>query len=71
MSTETIIDLIRHGEPVGGQRLRGAQDDPLSALGWQQMRESVDYISHITQEMDQIDKEVESIERLKSLDQSR
>jgi len=41
MSTETIIDLIRHGEPVGGQRLRGAQDDPLSELGWQQMRESV------------------------------
>ncbi|MFT6121714.1 MAG: broad specificity phosphatase PhoE [Oleiphilaceae bacterium] len=41
MSTETIIDLIRHGEPVGGQRLRGAQDDPLSELGWQQMRASV------------------------------
>ncbi|MDO6452292.1 hypothetical protein Q8W30_01635 [Neptunomonas phycophila] len=37
----------------------------------EQMRESVDYISHITQEMDQIDKEVEAIERLKSLDQSR
>lgn len=38
---ETIIDLIRHGEPVGGQRLRGAQDDPLSELGWEQMRASV------------------------------
>jgi len=38
---ETIIDLIRHGEPVGGQRLRGSQDDPLSELGWQQMRESL------------------------------
>lgn len=38
---ETIIDLIRHGEPVGGTRLRGAQDDPLSELGWQQMRTSV------------------------------
>lgn len=38
---ETIIDLIRHGEPVGGQRLRGTQDDPLSELGWQQMRASV------------------------------
>lgn len=38
---ETIIDLIRHGEPVGGQKLRGAQDDPLSELGWQQMRTSV------------------------------
>ena len=41
MSTETIIDLIRHGEPVGGQMLRGSQDDPLSELGWQQMRDSV------------------------------
>lgn len=41
MSTQTIIDLIRHGEPVGGERLRGAQDDPLSELGWQQMRQSV------------------------------
>jgi len=38
---ETIIDLIRHGEPVRGQRLRGTQDDPLSELGWQQMREAV------------------------------
>ena len=38
---ETIIDLIRHGEPVGGTRLRGAQDDPLSDLGWDQMRASV------------------------------
>jgi len=41
MFTETVIDLIRHGEPVGGQKLRGAQDDPLSELGWQQMRESI------------------------------
>lgn len=38
---ETVIDLIRHGEPVGGPKLRGAQDDPLSELGWQQMRASV------------------------------
>jgi len=47
---ETIIDLIRHGEPVGGTRLRGAQDDPLSELGWQQMRDSVgayDKWSHV------------------------
>jgi len=39
--TETTIDLIRHGEPVGGQKLRGTQDDPLSEAGWQQMRRSV------------------------------
>lgn len=38
---ETIIDLIRHGEPEGGQRFRGSQDDPLSELGWQQMHDSV------------------------------
>jgi broad specificity phosphatase PhoE len=41
MYTETIIDLIRHGEPVGGQKLRGSLDDPLSELGWEQMRKSV------------------------------
>ncbi|HUX63780.1 histidine phosphatase family protein [Sulfuricella sp.] len=33
----TIIDLIRHGEPVGGQRYRGRTDDPLSEKGWNQM----------------------------------
>lgn len=38
---ETTIDLIRHGEPVGGQRLRGTQDDPLSDLGWEQMRSAI------------------------------
>ncbi|MHB0986607.1 MAG: histidine phosphatase family protein [Sulfuricella sp.] len=33
----TIIDLIRHGEPVGGRRYRGRTDDPLSEKGWRQM----------------------------------
>lgn len=42
MFTETVIDLIRHGEPIGGQKLRGALDDPLSELGWQQMLHSVE-----------------------------
>lgn len=38
----TIIDLIRHGEPVGGSgRYRGKIDDPLSGKGWRQMREAV------------------------------
>lgn len=37
----TIIDLIRHGEPVGGRRYRGQIDDPLSDKGWRQMREAV------------------------------
>ncbi len=37
----TTIDIIRHGEPVGGRRYRGQIDDPLSELGWQQMRAAV------------------------------
>ena len=32
-----LIDLIRHGEPVGGSRYRGQTDDPLSERGWRQM----------------------------------
>lgn len=35
---ETLVDLIRHGEPLGGSRYRGnGTDDPLSATGWAQM----------------------------------
>lgn len=37
----TLIDLMRHGEPVGGSRYRGQMDDPLSAAGWREMREAV------------------------------
>ncbi len=37
----TTIDLIRHGEPVGGKRYRGQIDDPLSEKGWAQMRATV------------------------------
>lgn len=37
----TTIDLIRHGEPEGGVRFRGWQDDPLSDTGWRQMRDAV------------------------------
>jgi alpha-ribazole phosphatase len=39
--TTTTIDLLRHGEPEGGRRYRGQSDDPLSELGWSQMREAV------------------------------
>jgi alpha-ribazole phosphatase/probable phosphoglycerate mutase len=35
---ETLIDLLRHGEPEGGVKFRGHSDDPLSAQGWAQMR---------------------------------
>lgn len=38
----TLIDFIRHGEPVGGRRYRGSGvDDPLSEVGWQQMWQAV------------------------------
>lgn len=36
-----VIDLIRHGEPEGGRRYRGATDDPLTAEGWRQMETAV------------------------------
>jgi broad specificity phosphatase PhoE len=38
----TYIDVIRHGEPVGGRRYRGyGVDDPLTEKGWLQMRTAV------------------------------
>ncbi len=37
----TIIDILRHGEPIGGSKYRGQIDDPLSEKGWQQMRTAV------------------------------
>lgn len=37
LTAETHIDLLRHGEPVGGDRYRGELDDELSARGWEQM----------------------------------
>ena len=40
--TETVIDLIRHGEPVGGRRYRGhGIDDSLTERGWSQMWDAV------------------------------
>lgn len=38
----TQIDVIRHGEPVGGRRYRGhGVDDPLTDTGWQQMWDAI------------------------------
>ena len=34
----TIIDLLRHGDVEGGSKYRGQLDDPLSELGWEQLR---------------------------------
>lgn len=36
-----LVDLLRHGEPVGGQRFRGRLDDPLSETGWAQMTAAI------------------------------
>lgn len=39
---DTIVDLIRHGEPVGGRMIRGnGCDHPLNPLGWRQMRAAI------------------------------
>lgn len=37
----TTIDLMRHGEPMGGRKYRGQTDDPLSDKGWAQMWKAV------------------------------
>ena len=38
MTRETVIDLIRHGEPEGGRMIRGqGVDHPLSAVDWAQL----------------------------------
>jgi broad specificity phosphatase PhoE len=36
--SEPIIELLRHGDVEGGACFRGERDDPLSPLGWEQMR---------------------------------
>jgi alpha-ribazole phosphatase len=33
----TTLDLMRHGEPVGGRKYRAQSDDPLPETGWAQM----------------------------------
>lgn len=40
-SKSVTLDWIRHGEPEGGVKYRGSVDDPLSELGWRQMRSSL------------------------------
>jgi|TARA_B100001105_G_scaffold249172_1_gene235775 alpha-ribazole phosphatase/probable phosphoglycerate mutase len=35
-----IVDLLRHGEPIGGRLFRGLQDDHLTDNGWSQMESS-------------------------------
>lgn len=38
---QTTIDFLRHGEVAGGSYYRGSTDDPLTKIGWQQMRNAV------------------------------
>jgi len=40
-SKTLTIDLLRHGEPEGGDVLRGRVDHVLSPNGWEQMRKAV------------------------------
>ena len=40
-NSEMVVDLLRHGEPVGGRRYRGQLDDALSERGWEQMWQAV------------------------------
>ncbi len=44
--TKTTLDLIRHGEPVGGKKFRGSTDDPLSEDGWRAMLRTVGDCRH-------------------------
>lgn len=46
MPSSTLIDVLRHGEPVGGARYRGITDDPLSEKGWQQMTDAIHFSSN-------------------------
>lgn len=41
IDTTGYVDLIRHGEPAGGEMYRGHKDDPLSEKGWQQMHAAI------------------------------
>lgn len=42
MAMNTTIDLLRHGDTVGGTRFRGSTDDPLTELGWTQLWTAVE-----------------------------
>ncbi|MBF0215142.1 MAG: histidine phosphatase family protein [Magnetococcales bacterium] len=35
--TGIVLDLLRHGAPVGGVKYRGSLDDPLAPEGWEAM----------------------------------
>lgn len=37
---DRLLDLLRHGEALGGACFRGRRDDPASPIGWQQMSQA-------------------------------
>lgn len=43
---KTTFIFLRHGEPVGGKIFRGSTDDPLTDLGWEQLKKSVKELSY-------------------------
>ncbi len=45
---QITVDFLRHGEPEGGEVLRGRIDHPLSELGWSQMSR----VAALTSEME-------------------
>jgi len=42
LKVDTYVDLLRHGETVGGTCFRGSTNDPLTELGWRQLWEAVE-----------------------------
>ncbi len=43
---QTTVDLLRHGNVLGGNYYRGITDDALSELGWEQMQQRVMMFNH-------------------------
>ncbi len=48
-SKKIIVDLLRHGEPEGGEVLRGRIDHRLSEKGWSQMQKAAALSAELTQ----------------------
>lgn len=48
------LDMLRHGEPEGGVMYRGSKDDPLSELGWEQMRTTLQKAQTLGYEWDKV-----------------
>jgi len=67
--TETFMTQISESSKTLSEEMSSLVES--SAQASEQVRESIDYISGVEVEMDQIDKEVEAIERLRKIDIQR